>query len=88
MSDSYEYQFGLLCAELQLLPKDLGTMLHRYGLAIVPAADVVTPEERAVLDACAVLSTASLEAFGSPASTPWVRFAHAELARRATRETK
>ncbi len=44
-----------------------------------------TEAERAVLDACKELSTESLESFGKPASTPWVKFAHAELARRGLR---
>lgn len=53
------------------------------------AAPVAAPQwERKVLEACAALSSSSLEAFGKPASTPWVKFAHAELARRAAKGEK
>jgi hypothetical protein len=52
--------------------------LARAGLSIVDAKD------RAVLDACAELSTDNLETFGKPIGfgTKWQRFAWAELARR------
>lgn len=57
-------------------PDELVSALRENGF------ELCTPAERKVLDACAELSTDSLEAFGKPASTPWVAFAHAELARR------
>lgn len=72
------------------IPLDvLAKMLSRAGLAIVPAADVVTPEERAVLEACAGAEVVSL-------SNGWRMLdgdsnraaAEAELARRAAREQK
>lgn len=69
----------------------IGTVSHNCILAALEAlsgnetaeSPAIAAAERAVLDACVKLSTESLEAFGKPASTPWVKFAHAELARRA-----
>lgn len=36
---SRDYQLGQLCEDLGVLPIDLGTLLQRYGFAIVSEAD-------------------------------------------------
>lgn len=59
------------------------------GLALVPAADVPTPEERAVLEACKALdlSEAKLDEDGLTAGEVET-IVDAELARRAAKEAK
>lgn len=64
---------------------DLREALSRVGLAIVPAADVVTAEERKVLEASSEAPESELQLLISmPGHPSWeVEHARAELARRA-----
>lgn len=65
---------------------DLQTALSRAGLALVPAADVLMPEERAVLEAVASIPDSELRSRGN-----WYGYAKkvgdAEAARRAGKKS-
>lgn len=81
-----------MSADLELTLTNLRAMLRFHGLAIIPAADVPTPEERKVLETMAGIKQRWLEDMVRTCAGPaeWVetcvRLFTAELARRAAKE--
>lgn len=79
--------------DCELTPNHIRRLVAFHGLALVPAADVPTPEERAVLEACRELHIVAplgmSTAYVPPQSMAGLgRLLHAELARRAAKERK
>ena len=66
---------------------DMRALLATQGLAIVPAAEVTTPGERKVLEACEGLDEGALRWLHKGTSLDIVTLVEAVLARRAEKET-
>ena len=67
--------------------EELRALLATQGLAIVPAAEVTTPGERKVLEACEGLDEGALRWLHKGTSLDIVTLVEAVLARRAEKET-